>query len=190
MKKMLTYLLLILLLAVGGWLVTQTYQTLQTKKEIGERIKTLQHYSFELLNGEQIFIDEFDNRKPTVIIYFNPECEHCQYEASEIGAQPEQFEKANMILVTPDDSAKRVEAFALKYHLWEIDNLTILLDREKQFKNRFGTAVFPSTFIYGSDKKLVKMFRGETRMDAIIKSLPPISSTSGGENGAKATWTE
>lgn len=172
MRKFLKYLLLILLLAVGGWLVTRTYQTVQARKEIGERIKTLQHCSFESLNGGQIFLDEFDKRKPTVIIYFNPECEHCQYEASEIGKEAEQFAKANMILITPDDSVKRVEAFAAKYQLWEVDNLTILLDRGKQFKNRFGTAVFPSTFIYGTDQKLIKIFRGETRMDAIINSLP------------------
>lgn len=171
MKKKLKYLVGVVLLATGCFLVTRTYQTVQAKKEIGERVKTLQHYSFESLNGGKIYVDEFDNRKPTVIIYFNPECEHCQYEASEIGKQAGQFAKANMILITPDDSAKRVEAFAAKYHLWEVDNMTILLDREKQFKNRFGTAVFPSTFIYGSDKKLVKMFRGETRMDAIMKII-------------------
>jgi peroxiredoxin len=171
MKRLLKCLIVIALLAVGGWLVTRTYQTVQAKKEIGERVKTLQHCSFESLNGGQIFVDEFDNRKPTVIIYFNPECEHCQFEASEIGKEAGQYAKANMILITPDDSTKRIEAFAIKYHLWEVDNLTILLDREKQFKNRFGTAVFPSTFIYGPDKKLIKMFRGETRMDAIIKII-------------------
>lgn len=159
------------MLIAGGWLGTRTYQRYQSKKESEQRIQTLQHVCFESLTGGQVFVDEFDSRKPTVIIYFHPECEHCQYEASEIGKQAEQFEKANMIMITPDDSTKQVEAFAAKYHLWEVDNLTVLLDRNHQFLKSFGTTVFPSVFIYGADKKLLKMYKGETKMEAIISNL-------------------
>ena len=171
MRKFLKYLLLALLLVAGGWLITRTHQSYQAKKETTERIQTLQHACFESLTGGQICVDEFDNQKPTIIIYFNPECEHCQYEASEIGKQAEHFENANTILVTPDDSVKRVEAFAVKYHLWEVDNLVVLLDRNKQFINQFGTSIFPSVFIYGTDKKLIKMYKGETKMEAIITCI-------------------
>lgn len=184
MKRLLKYLIVIVLLIAGAWLLKRTYQSYQSKKEAMERVQILQHACFESLTGGQICVDEFDIRKPTVIIYFHTECEHCQYEASEIGQQAEQFEKANMILITPDDSIKRVEAFAVKYHLWEVDNLTILLDRNSQFKNQFGTSIFPSVFIYGKDKKLLKMYKGETKIDAIIKSLPPTPSTRGGEKGS------
>jgi len=116
-------------------------------------------------------IDEFNPEQPTVIIYFHPECEHCQYEASEIGSSSDKFEKANMILITPDDSTVRVEAFAIKYHLWNVDNLVILLDRSKTFKKYFGTAVVPSLFVYGSDKHLIKLFKGEIQMKAILDCI-------------------
>lgn len=171
MRKFLKYLLLALLLIVCFWLVTRTYQSYQSKKEAAERVQTLQHVCFELLTGGTVCIDEFDSRKPTFIIYFHPECEHCQYEASEIGKQSEQFAKANMILITPDDSTKRVEAFAAKYHLWEVDNLVVLLDRNHQFLKSFGTAVFPSVFIYEADKKLLKIYKGEVKMEAIINCI-------------------
>jgi hypothetical protein len=74
-------------------------------------------------------------------------------------------------MITPDDSTKRVEAFAAKDHLWEVDNLTILIDRDHRFKNHFGTSIFPSVFIYGADKKLLKMYKGEIKIDAIINSI-------------------
>ncbi len=171
MRKLLKYLIIFVLLATGCWLATRTYQRYQARKESENRIQTLQHVCFESVNGGQMCIDEFDRQKPTMIIYFNPGCEHCQYEASEIGLQAEKFEKANMILITPDDSIKRVEAFAAKYHLWEVDNLTVLLDRNHQFLKSFGTAVFPSVFIYGADKKLIKMYKGEVKMEAIINCI-------------------
>ena len=171
MKRLLKYLVGIVLLTVASFLVLHTYQSYKTKKESGTKIQTLQHFSFESVNGGQIWIDRFNPEQPTVIIYFHPECEHCQYEASEIGKQSERFGKVNMIMVTPDDSIKRVEDFAIKYRLGEVDNLAILLDRKNQFKNHFGASVIPSVFIYGSDKKLLKMYKGETKLDAIINSI-------------------
>lgn len=134
MKKLLKYLVGIVLLTVVSLLVVRTYQSYKTKKESGAKIQTLQHCSFESLNGGQTWIDGFNPDQPTVIIYFHPECEHCQYEASEIGKEAERFAKANMILITSDDSTKRVEAFAIKYRLWEVDNLAILIDRKISLK--------------------------------------------------------
>ena len=171
MKKLLKYIVGIVLLTVASFLVLHTYQSYKAKKESGAKIQTLQHFSFESINGGQIWIDGFNPEQPTVIIYFHPECEHCQYEASEIGRQPERFGKVNMIMITPDDSTKRVEAFAIKYRLWEVDNLVISFDRKNQFKNQFGVSAIPSVFIYGSNKKLLKMYKGETKIDAIINSI-------------------
>jgi len=165
------YLVGIAVLVIGSWLMAHIWQAYLDKKIASKRIETLQHCGFESLDGQTVYIDEFDPQKPTVIIYFKPGCEHCQYEAFEIGKQAEQFEKANMIMITPDDSTKRVETFAAKYHLWEVDNLVILLDRNKQFKNQFGTSIFPSIFIYGKDKKLLKMYKGEVQMKAIISII-------------------
>lgn len=171
MRKYLKITIVLGLFGIGFFFLFKTYQRYQAKKESEERIQTLQHACFESLNGGQICVDEFDNRKPTVIIYFHPECEHCQYEASEIMRNSRQFEATNLIMITPDDSIKRLEDFASKYHLWEVDNLAILIDRKREFKKRFGSAVLPSVFIYGTDRKLVKTYKGETKIEAIINSL-------------------
>lgn len=171
MRKLLKTTIVLGLFGIGFFLLFKTYQNYNTQKEITNRIQTLPHACFESLNGGQICVDEFDNQKPTVIIYFHPECEHCQYEASEIGRNAQQFEEANMIMVTPDDSIKRLEDFAANYHLWEVDNLAILIDRKREFKKHFGSSVSPSVFIYGTNQKLVKTYKGETKIEAIINSL-------------------
>ena len=171
MKKWAKYLVVFTLLAIGSWLVTKTFQSYRAKKAATEKIQTLQHCCFESMHGGQTCLDGFNPNQPTVIIYFNPECEHCQYEATEIGRQPERFAKANMILITPDDSAKRIEAFASRFRLWQVDNLVVLLDRNFQFKNQFGTSVFPSVFIYGTNKRLLKQFVGEVKMEAVLKII-------------------
>jgi len=171
MKTVLKYLVGIVLVVTGIWLCNYNWKSYRTKKEIGNLIQRVQHCCFESLAGKEMCIDEFNPEQPTVILYFHPECEHCQYEASEIGNSPAQFEKANMILITADDSTKRIEDFAMKYHLWKVDNLTILLDRKKHFKSHFGTTVVPSIFIYGPDRKLLKMLKGEIQMKAVISAI-------------------
>ncbi len=171
MKKWAKYLVVFALLAIGSWLGTKTVQSYRAKKEATVKIQTLQHCCFESLHGGQSCLDGFNPNQPTVIIYFNPECEHCQYEATEIGRQPERFAKANMILITPDDSVKRIEAFASRSRLWQVDNLVILFDRKGQFKKQFGSSVVPSVFIYGTNKQLLKQYVGEVKMEAVLKII-------------------
>jgi hypothetical protein len=74
-------------------------------------------------------------------------------------------------LVTYDDSLKRLENFCSEYHLWEVDNLEVLLDHGNHFNKTFGKTVAPSVFIYGSDRKLIKQFLGETKPEAIINEI-------------------
>ncbi|MCL4484031.1 MAG: redoxin domain-containing protein [Bacteroidetes bacterium] len=171
MRKLFKYLVGFVLLLTAGWLIAHTFQTYRAKKEAAEKIQTLQHCCFESLHGGQTCLDGFNPHQPTVIIYFHPECEHCQYEATEIGRQPDRFAKANMILITPDDSTKRIAAFVDKFKLWQVDNLVILYDRNFQFKKYFGTSVFPSVFIYGTDKRLLKQFIGEVEMETVLKII-------------------
>ncbi len=168
MKQIAKYFIVLLVLTTGGWLITHIVKAYQVKNEIENRIQTLQHYSFKSTNGNEVFVDSFNPQLYTVIVYFHPECEHCQYEASQIGLNAPLFEKANMILITPDDSLKRVDDFAIRYHLWEVDNLTILVDENNRFSSYFGTSVIPSVFIYGIDKRLLKMFKGEVKIKMVL----------------------
>ena len=168
MKIVIKSFLVIFLLITAFWLVMQVYHSALEKNRAAMTIQTLNHNYFNSLGGEKIYLDGFNPDQPTIIMYFHPECEHCQYEASEIGKQAAEFGKANMVLITPDDSIPRIDEFTMKYHLWEVDNLVILLDRAKAFKKYFGTTVVPSVFIYGPDKNLIKMYKGEIQMNAIL----------------------
>lgn len=151
-------------------LIALIYKTYQSKQDAEDRIQILQHCCFESLEGKQICIDEFAPSIPTVIIYFHPECEHCQYEAKEIGIHTSEFVNTNLIMITPDHSIQRIKDFAAKNHLWEIDNFILLLDKRIAFKHYFGTATIPSVFIY-KDNKLIKKYIGETKIEAILKAI-------------------
>ncbi|QIA09590.1 peroxiredoxin family protein [Draconibacterium halophilum] len=144
---------------------------------ITEQMQMLPKACFYSLLGDSICIDEFDSQKNLVMIYFHPECEHCQYEAQEIGQNAIAFSSCQLLMITSDDSIPRVEDFCNNYNLWELENFEILLDKQNHFKEVFGRAVIPSVYIYDKEQKLKKQFLGETKPEAIIAEIGSDSDT-------------
>ena len=171
MRKILKYSLIIALVLVLGYLIVKISAGYKNKKEAEARIQTLPDTEFFSLTGDLVNLQSFDKTKPMVIIYFHPECEHCLYEAKEIGLNATAFKNCQLIMITADDCIQRVEQFCAEYNLWEIDNVEILLDKENQFKKVFGKAVIPSVYIYDNNRKLKKQFLGETKTEAIIGEI-------------------
>lgn len=100
-----------------GWAGFSMKQTLSIKEQRTQKIQqqpdlkdvhfvTKQpHNSTAMLNG-----------KPTVIILFDPDCEHCQYEAEQLGQRNKEFAHAGVYLLTTQTPA-RARAFVRHYGL-------------------------------------------------------------------------
>ncbi len=161
----------LLIISVSIWLLSSIIKGAEHKKKIEQSILTLNHYAFQTLDGRYLYLDEFNPRQQTIIFYFHPECEHCQYEAKEIGRHAVELATTNMILITPDDSIRRVEDFAYTYKLFAVDNLTMFLDRNHRFQTYFGSSAFPSILIYTKEKNLLRHYKGEIKMETILNSL-------------------
>lgn len=171
MRRFLKYLLVALFLIVLGRFLYSVFEGYKQKIADEERIQTLPDVEYISLNKHKINLHDFDSKIPLVLIYFHPECEHCQYEAKEIWQNASEFENCQLVMITPDDSIARVENFCIIHHLWELENLDVLLDKNNTFKKTFGKAIIPSVYIYGADRKLKKQFLGETKPEAIINII-------------------
>jgi len=172
MKSVIRILVIIVLSFSGVWLGKKIVQTYRHKKVTEQQIQALPHACFESLAGKTVCIDEFNPEKPLVLVYFHPDCEHCQYEAQEIGQNAATFSNCQLVMITHDDSLQRVKNFCENNHLWEVDNIEVLIDNADQFKTVFGKAVIPSVYIYGTDRKLKKQYLGETRIDLVLAEIP------------------
>jgi len=53
--------------------------------------QTLPNAKFVSLLSDSVMLADFDNNKTLVLVYFHPECEHCRYEAEEIGINAPEF---------------------------------------------------------------------------------------------------
>ncbi|MBS1509127.1 MAG: redoxin domain-containing protein [Bacteroidetes bacterium] len=104
-----------------------------------------------------------------LIIYF-PDCDHCQREATEISKHLKSFEKRPVWFISTASFAD-IDNFARQYKLAGYDNIHFVRTDIKDVINNFGGIPTPSVFIYSKEKQLVKAFKGETKIEEIIKYL-------------------
>jgi thiol-disulfide isomerase/thioredoxin len=142
-------------------------------KEINEKnkveaiISKIPSFSFLTLDNHSFSDKNIENRKSRIILnYFNPNCEHCQYMASEFLKDSQKIKDLQILMITSADSAS-VAKFNSDYKLSLLPNIIILRDTNYQFQKTFGTGVVPSFFIY-QQNKLVKKVIGETIIDNLI----------------------
>jgi len=154
-----------------GYLVVGITKNYRNNKEAEKRIQTLPETTFISMTGDSVCLYDFNPEKPMVIIYFHPECDHCHYEAREIGQNADVFNHCQLVMITFDDSLKRLKNFCNKYHLWEVNNFEILLDSDNHFQKIFGKPMIPSVYIYNVNRRLKKKYQGETKPEAIINEI-------------------
>lgn len=110
-----------------------------------------------------------DAEENSIIIFFNPGCDHCQREATEISENKNIFKEYELYFVSVD-SMENILKFALEYKLTE---------ERFHFCQATGPDVYysvgalpsvPAIFIY-RNRKLVKRFDGETKLEELKKFL-------------------
>ncbi len=170
MKKTTAVLLLVAVLCTGAYLGSSILQKYEQKQQVQENCQTLAAFSFQNLAGQAFELNDMAAGQPTLVIYFNPDCEHCQYEARAIRDSLHRFEQTNVLLISDEPSA-RLQEFGAEYDLLGYPNVHILHDANGDFRRLFGTSSVPSIFIYNRERELVKHFKGETKIEAILKYL-------------------
>lgn len=156
------------LLAVAGWMAVQTASRLKTKQQTTERRQRLAVIPVHCETG-WIKLNP-SSPTPTVVMYFHPECDHCQYEAAQLGNYPELLGRARIWLVsTEPDSALR--AFARRYRLNGLPGVAVGRIEPRFAFDSLGFRAVPHLLVYGPDGRLKKEFRGETRWEAIERAL-------------------
>lgn len=166
--------LLLLCLSLAGvgllYLASTIPRKLREQAQQQERVQVLPTFQFMTLDSVTFSNAALSTKQSSVIIYFNPDCEHCQYEAHVIRDSLHRFAATTVLLVS-DEPMERLEEFAAQYDLANQPNIHILYDHDRRFKDLFGTSMVPSIFIYNQKQELVKHYKGETKIEAILKYL-------------------
>lgn len=126
-----------------------------------------------ILNKDSVLFTNEDIPKgnKVAIIYFSPDCSHCQYEAKEIVKNMDSFKNVFFVWINYHHSLKEINEFSVKYNLSKYSN--VIVGKETSYK----IAVFyqieftPYMAIYNSRGIFKKEFRTGAKPEELIEAL-------------------
>ena len=169
MRKVILVSVIAVIVIIASFLVKGIAMKLHNQKLISEKIVRLPSFSFLKLSNESFNSDNI-KKGPVLVVHFHPECEHCQYEISEILKSniPASFTSVILVSSAPQDSIRR---FLNPLNYSEYPSVIALVDTSYIFEDIFGSGIVPSSYVYNSRLNLVKVFLGEVKTEAILKYL-------------------
>jgi thioredoxin-related protein len=108
--------------------------------------------------------------KSTLLIYFSPDCEHCQAQTESLLANIRALKDIQIYFLTAA-SISELKAFSQTYHLDHYSNITTANDYQYAFFRIFKVTGFPYVVIYDNNRQLVKLYKGETDIHRIVNAL-------------------
>ena len=170
MKKILKTIIPILFISVLGYFGYQICIKIQHKKTVAENIKTLPKFEYHNIKGGIFSNANLKKDTPTLLIYFNSECEFCNEEAQMIHANIALFAGFQLIFVSFEKSSL-IKAFATKHQLNAYDNVTFLSDTKASFATTFDVKSLPCLVLYDKNQKLIEKIKGQTKAETLLKKL-------------------
>lgn len=105
----------------------------------------------------------------TILVLFQPDCEHCQNEARQIRENLEAFRNYDMYFISSVPMPE-IRKFADDYGLSGHDNVQFGATPLESVLDNFGAIQAPSMYIY-EDGKLKQQLSGEVDISVITKYL-------------------
>jgi peroxiredoxin len=106
----------------------------------------------------------------TILVLFQPGCDHCQIEAVEISKNLESF-KSYQVYFISSASVSNNQQFAANYGLAGASNFHFGSTTADHVVQNFGSIPTPSLYVYSENGELLTEFIGQTPIEEIIAAL-------------------
>lgn len=116
------------------------------------------------LEGSNISLKNQNGK--VVLVMFQPDCDDCQREATQIRENIEAFDDYNLYFVSTAP-VQEIKNFRNDYKLDNYENVVFGQTTLQNVLNTIGPIHAPSVFVYSAEGKLVKHFNGEVDINEI-----------------------
>lgn len=138
-----------------------------TTTPLYKRFPTLPPLQLILTDSTKYTSENVPKKKPVLILFFSPDCEHCQHETEELVSHKENFKNIHIIMVSTYP-LYRLKEFADKYGLMALNNVTITKDPYYFLLTFYNIHNFPYLALYNKKGALIETFEGTPSMDKVL----------------------
>ncbi|HET9825570.1 MAG TPA: redoxin domain-containing protein [Chitinophagaceae bacterium] len=136
---------------------------------------SLPPFKMYLSNNTVFSVTQLPRNKPVVVIYFDPDCDHCQKLMNGIFKKINSFKKTEMIMVTFKSIAE-VAAFEKRYKTARYSNLRVGPEGTSyQLRDYYQLVKIPFTALYGKNQKLSYSYGQDASVDEIVKRVKDLN---------------
>ena len=131
---------------------------------------------FKILKQDSTWFTPADlkKNKPVVIIYFSPDCSHCQHMMYEMKPKMKEFGSAQIVMITfmEPSMLKMVQGFYRDFNLAKYPNITVGTEGHSYVVQRYyHVSTTPYIAVYDHKGKLVKAFPNAPTVDTLIATV-------------------
>jgi len=128
-------------------------------------------FSMLRADGTAFTAQSLPKGKPVVLIYFSPECDHCQRLMNDLFKRVMEFNKASLVMVTYL-SNEVVKKFSTEYNVRKYPNVFVGTEATSFFlRNHYSIMNLPFTAMYDKNGYLVATFKDDATVNDISKRL-------------------
>jgi thiol-disulfide isomerase/thioredoxin len=114
--------------------------------------------------------DQLKKNKPVVLMFFSPDCEHCQKETKELLAYKQELKDLQIIMASPA-ALSEIKSFYQDYNIASMGNVIMGKDQQYALGRKYQLRTYPSVFVYDASGTLAKAFIGNVSVPSILDAV-------------------
>lgn len=131
---------------------------------------------FKILKADSTYFTPANLKKhtPVMIIYFSPDCSHCQHMVYEMKPKMKEFGNTQIVMITFTDfnRLKMIQNFNRDFDLAKYPNITVGTEgRSYVVQSYYQVKTTPYIAVYNRQGKLVKAFDKAPAMNELIAAV-------------------
>ncbi|HEY0679760.1 MAG TPA: redoxin domain-containing protein [Chitinophagaceae bacterium] len=160
--------LLILLLQLSA---LATYAQTDSLKPAYLRFPTIPPIQLLQLDSTTILTkDQLHKNRPVLLMYFSPDCDHCQHQMDDIMKDIDAFKNIQLVLATVQPF-EMMKAFHEKYQLDKHSNIFLGRDIKYTLPPFFQMRNLPYLALYNRKGDLITTFEGNVKTKKLIDAF-------------------
>lgn len=113
---------------------------------------------------------QLKKNQPCIIMFFSPDCDHCQMETKELMAYKTELKNIQILMVSAAPY-NEIKEFYESYQLASMSNIQVGQDVNYRLGSIYKIRTFPSLYVYDNKGTLAKAFVGNIGIPAILDAV-------------------
>jgi thiol-disulfide isomerase/thioredoxin len=132
--------------------------------------KNIPAFNLLLTDGSSFSEKNIPTSKFTIVIYFSPDCGHCQHEATEVVKNIDSLKHVFMVWAG-SRSIPELKAFAEKYGFNACPNIVTGQDQHYSIPSYYQVKYTPFVAVYDSKKQFIKEYEMGVEIPELLKLI-------------------